>query len=112
MKCGEFPKKFYPDQRLGYFPVVLTLQKMKTGVQADGLRAVGVADVKLLIFQPETEGSEARLGTQTPGEIGPVIVDGKKRRIGVAAQIPAREPCLGKDIHERNRKRYETHRKG
>src|ERR1700756_3080049 len=85
---------------------------MKAGVQADGLRAVGVADVKLFIFQPETEGSEAGLGTRTPGEIGPMIVDGKKRRVGVAAQIPARKPRLGKDIHERDRKRYETHCKG
>ena len=50
-----FLKKIYPDQGLGYYVVVFTLQEVKAHVQADGLRAVGVTDVKLFIFQPQTQ---------------------------------------------------------
>ena len=49
-----FPKKFHPDQRLGRFHVVFPLQEMEAHVQAEDLRAIGVPDIKLLIFKPQT----------------------------------------------------------
>jgi len=48
----EFSKKFYRYQRLGYCLVAFSLQKMPGHIEADELRAIGIADVKLLIFQP------------------------------------------------------------
>src|ERR1700704_4200487 len=97
---NDFPKKSHPYQWLGLSDVVFSLQEVKHHIEAHSLHAVRVPDVKLLIFQPQAQRPEARLRATAPGEIGTVIVDGKKRRIGVAAEIPPRKPRLAKNIHE------------
>ena len=81
--------------------VAFSLQEVKAHVEAHSLYAVRVPDVKLLIFQPETQCSEAGLRAAAPREIGTVIVDGKKRRIGMAIEIPPRSSRFSEDIYER-----------
>ena len=97
---NDFSKKFHPYQWLGYSVVSFTLQEVPGHVEADSLYAIRVPDVKLLIFQPQAQCAEARLRAATPCEIGTVIVDGKKRRIGVATEIPPGQPGFPKNIYE------------
>src|SRR5882762_9620099 len=96
---NDFLKKFYPYQWLGLSVVSFSLQEVPGHVEAHGLHAVRVPNVKLLIFQPQTQCAQACLGASTPREIGAVIVDGKKRRIGVAIEIPPRKTRFPKNIY-------------
>src|SRR6185369_13628140 len=103
----SFFKKFHPYQWLDHLAVSFSLQEVKARVQADSLHAVCVADVKLLIFQPQTQRAEVCLSASAPREIGPVVIDGKKRRIGVAIEVPPRSPRFPKNIYKGQGKGHE-----
>ena len=88
------------------------LQKMPAHIEAARLHAVGVSHVKLLIFQPQSERTEVGLGAAAPGEVGSVLIEGKKRRIVVAIEGPPRSSRFAENIHKRQRQGEEADCKG
>src|ERR1700737_326016 len=75
---NDFSKKSHPYQWLGHYIVSFTLQEVPHHVEADRLHAVRVPNVKLLIFQPQTQCAEVCLRAAAPREIDTVIIEGKK----------------------------------
>ena len=91
---------------------LLRYRKCHAHIKADRLHPARVSNVKLLIFQTKSERAEVSLGASSPGEISPLVIDGKKRRIGVAIKIPPRSPRFAEDVDKGQRQGHKAHREG
>ena len=89
------------------------LKEIQEHAERNDIRAIGVADVEVLVLEPPAEVADVHLPADAPREIGTVVREGKEGaavpgEVGAATRGPARHSDLAEDVEVGHRNRSKT----